>query len=112
MPNQKHPGIVREALFGGVGTVRVTSPLAGDSGPFTAVLACELAPSGSVGPHVQEEFPEVVLGCAGSGLATVDGVPHALDPGDAVYLPLGAVLAIDNRSSELPLTYFIVKARS
>jgi quercetin dioxygenase-like cupin family protein len=112
MPNQKHPGIVREDLFGGVGRVRVQTPLAGESGPFTAVLACELAPAASVGPHVQEEFPELVLGCAGSGLATVDGVPHLLDPGDAVYLPLGSVLALDNRSDELPLTYFIVKARS
>jgi quercetin dioxygenase-like cupin family protein len=112
MANQKYPGIVREDLFGGVGTVRVASPLAGESEPFTAVLACELAPSASVGPHVQEEFPELVLGCAGSGIATVDGVPHALDAGDAVYLPLGSVLAIDNRSSELPLCYFIVKARS
>jgi quercetin dioxygenase-like cupin family protein len=112
MANLKHPGIVREDLFGGVGSVRVMSPLVGDSGPFTAVLACELAPSGSVGPHVQEEFPELVLGCAGSGIATVDGVQYALDPGDAVYLPLGSVLALENRSSQLPLVYFIVKARS
>ncbi|HEY2733752.1 MAG TPA: cupin domain-containing protein [Polyangiales bacterium] len=112
MPNPKNPEIVRSDLFGGIGSVRVTSLLSGAAEPFTAILSCELAASGSVGPHRQEEFPEIILGCAGSGVATIDGVAHPLEPGDALFLPLGAVLAIENRSSASALCYFIVKARS
>lgn len=98
-------------LFNGTGQVRVWSLLQGASGPFTAVLSCELAPAGSVGRHVQQEFPEVVLGLAGEGEARVDGAPHRLDPCSAIYLPLGATLEIVNRSDRAPLRYVIVKAR-
>jgi quercetin dioxygenase-like cupin family protein len=97
-------------LFGGIGEVSVVSLLA-PQGPFTAVLLCELSAGGSVGRHVQEEFPEIVVGLAGEGRATIDGREHALGPGSTVYLPLGSVLAIENRSAEEPLTYLIVKAR-
>lgn len=107
---QSRPVFVHTALFGGEGTVTVASALA-ESGPFTAVLACELAPSGRVGAHQQQEFPEIILGSDGEGTATVDGVPLPLNPGDAVYLPLGAVLTLENRSAARPLRYFIVKAR-
>jgi glyoxylate utilization-related uncharacterized protein len=98
-------------LFGGAGEVRVWSLLHGPSEPFTAVLTCELAPAGAVGRHVQQEFPEVVLGIVGDGEARVDGAPHRLGPSSAVYLPLGATLEIVNRSESEPLRYLIVKAR-
>jgi quercetin dioxygenase-like cupin family protein len=81
------------------------------SGPFTAVLLCELSPGGSVGRHVQEEFPEIVIGLSGDGQTTIDGQARALGPGDTVYLPLGSVLSIENHSAGEPLTYLIVKAR-
>jgi quercetin dioxygenase-like cupin family protein len=103
---------VQTNLFGGVGEVRVLSLLHGASAPFTAVLACELAPGGSVGAHVQQEFPEVVIGVGGDGEARVNGAVHALDACSAVYLPLGAVLEIVNRSEHEPLRYLIVKAQS
>ena len=103
---------VHENLFGGRGSVRVTSLLDGDADPFTAVLACELAPGGSVGPHRQEEFPELVIGLGGAGAATVDGSAHPLGAGDVVHLPLGSVLSIENRSNHEPLHYLIVKARA
>ncbi len=80
--------------------------------PFAAVLYCELDPGGSVGRHVQEEHPEIVVGLDGIGEARVGDLPHPLGPGDVVHLPLGAVLAIENRSSDAPLTYLIVKARA
>ena len=102
---------VRTDLFGGRGEVRVASLLAGEAPPFTAVLWCELAPGGSVGPHVQEEFPEMVIGLDGDGSATVDGRVEPLVPGSAVYLPLGSVLSIENRAKEASLQYLIVKAR-
>ncbi len=98
-------------LFSGSGEVRVWSLLHTASEPFTAALSCELAPAGAVGRHVQQEFPELVLGIAGDGEARVDGVPQRLGPFSAVYLRLGATLEIVNRSASEPLRYLIVKAR-
>ena len=102
---------VRTALFGGRGAVRVWSLLGGAAPPFTAVLSCELEPSGSVGRHVQQEFPEIVIGIEGAGVARVDERVHPLGPGDLVHLPLGSVLSIENSSSDAPLRYLIIKAR-
>lgn len=102
----------REALFGGRGAVRVWDLLgARQAAPFTAALWCELDPGGSVGRHVQEQFPELVIGIEGRGEARVDDRICALGEGDAVHLPLGSVLAITNLSSEVPLRYLIVKAQ-
>jgi quercetin dioxygenase-like cupin family protein len=101
----------RTALFGGRGDVRVWSLLDTRAEPFTAILSCELSPGGSVGAHVQEHFPEVVIGVEGDGQATVNGTGHALGAGDVVHLPLGSVLAIENRSADAPLRYLIIKAR-
>jgi quercetin dioxygenase-like cupin family protein len=102
---------VRVDLFGGQGTVRVWSLLGDAAEPFTAVLSCELVPGGSVGRHVQEEFPELVVGLSGDGDAWVGEELHALSAGDTVYLPLGSVLSIANRSSVTSLRYLIIKAR-
>jgi mannose-6-phosphate isomerase-like protein (cupin superfamily) len=104
------PG-VHTNLFGGSGEVRVWNLLDADAGSFTAILSCELSPAGSVGSHVQQEFPEVVIGVDGDGQATIDGRIRSLCSGDAVYLPLGSVLAIENRSNDAPLRYLIVKVR-
>lgn len=106
------PQAVYDSLFGGVGQVRVLSLLQGASSPFTAALSCELAPGGRVGAHKQQDFPELVIGVGGDGEAHVDGVAHPLTAKHAVYLPLGAVLEIVNRSAHEPLRYLIVKARS
>src|SRR5882672_1918181 len=108
---EKGPAAVRSELFGGRGELRVWSLLDVEADPFTAVLSCELAPGGSVGPHLQEEFPEIVIGVEGHGEATVDARLHGLSSGDAVYLPLGSVLTIENRSPDEPLRYLIIKAR-
>jgi quercetin dioxygenase-like cupin family protein len=104
------PSTVYPSLFGGVGQVRVSSLLHGPSAPFTAALRCELAPGGRVGAHVQQEFAELVIGVAGDGEAKVNGVVHPLSSARAVHVPLGAVLEIINRSSDVPLGYVIVKA--
>jgi quercetin dioxygenase-like cupin family protein len=103
---------VRADLFGGSGEVAVWDLLGGRATPpFGAVLACELAPGGSVGKHRQQELPEVVIGLEGDGEASVNGVAQPLGPGDVAHLPLGAVLAITNRSATAPLRYLIVKAK-
>jgi quercetin dioxygenase-like cupin family protein len=108
---EKGPFAVQSGLFGGRGDVRVWSLLDREAGPFTAILSCELSPGGTVGPHVQQEFPEIVIGVDGHGEATVDGHRHALGSGDAVYLPLGSVLTIENRATDAALRYLIIKAR-
>jgi quercetin dioxygenase-like cupin family protein len=101
---------VQVDLFGGRGEVRVWNLLHHTAGPFTAVLSCALDPGGSVGRHLQEHFPELVIGVEGEGEASVDGQATLLSPGDVVYLPLGSILTIENRSHAVPLRYLIVKA--
>jgi len=102
---------VSDALFGGRGEVRVYNLLETPAPPFTAVLSCELSPGGMVGAHVQQADPEIVLGVEGDGVATVDDKTHALGAGDMVFLPLGSVLSLENRSSTAWLKYLIIKAR-
>jgi quercetin dioxygenase-like cupin family protein len=80
--------------------------------PFTALLACELEAGGSVGEHVQTEYPETVIVLEGRGQATISGRVVTLSPGAAVFLPLGQTLAIDNASASEPLRYLIIKAKS
>jgi mannose-6-phosphate isomerase-like protein (cupin superfamily) len=114
MTVRKGPVDVRPALFGGVGEVRVWNLLADHSHtphPITAVLSCELDPNGHVGRHVQQQFPEIVVGLSGDGEAWVDGKPTPLGEGDVVYLPLGSTLELRNHSSVAPLAYLIIKAR-
>lgn len=109
---RKGSGDRREALFGGEGAVTVWDLLGRMSAsPFVAVLSCELDPAGSVGRHVQEHYPEIVIGLEGDGEASVNGELRPLTPGQVVHLPLGAVLAITNRSKDEPLRYLIIKAK-
>ena len=78
--------------------------------PFRAVLSCELAESGRVGPLVQEHFDEIVIGLSGCGHVRVAGEEKAFGPGAVIHLPLGATLEIVNERSDAPLRYLIVKA--
>lgn len=111
MWSRDRPHDVRTALFGGQRAVRVWSlPNAELAAPFAAVLACELEPGGSVGPHVQAQFAEVVIGVSGHGTADVDGVASPLEAGSVVDLALGRALAIRNGSETNALRYLIVKA--
>lgn len=112
MWNREHRHDVREALFGGRACVRVWDIAPSPTAPFTAVLACELEAGGSVGTHVQEHFPELVIGLEGTGSVEVNGARSELGSGRVVELPLGHTLAISNDSATAPLRYLIVKARS
>lgn len=82
----------------------------GPRAPFGAVLACELEPGASVGPHVQEHFSEIVVAVAGRANASVDGQRVELAAGGVVELPLGHVLSLENASLDAPFQYLIVKA--
>lgn len=100
----------QDSLFGGRGAVYVWDLLRQKQAPpFSAVLYCELEVGGEVGKHRQQRDPEIVIGVAGSGVAIVDDVECALEPGAVVHLALGATLSIRNKGSE-PLEYLIVKA--
>ena len=101
----------REQLFGGQGAVFVWDLLPGPLEPFSAVLACELEPGGSVGKHSQQRDPEIVICIEGDGVAEVSGTEHLLRPGAAVQLPYGETLALRNNSAERPLRYLIIKAQ-
>jgi len=103
---------VRRDLFGGRGAVKVYNLAPQPMAPFAAALWCELDPSGVVGRHRQEHFPELVVGLEGEGEATVDDQLVPLRPGSVVPLPLGSVLAIRNGRDDAPLRYLIVKARA
>jgi hypothetical protein len=104
------PHDCRPRLFGGKGEVRVWSLLDAPLLPFRAVLACELSPAASVGVHVQEQCPELVIGVSGVGSVAVNGVASRFGPGTVVELPLGHTLALENDSDHEPLRYFIIKA--
>jgi quercetin dioxygenase-like cupin family protein len=102
----------RAALFGGKGAVLVWDLLgAARLPPFSAALACELEPGGSVGAHVQQRDPEIVICIEGRGVAEVDGEPQALAPGALVALPHGSTLALRNEDEREPLRYLIIKAQ-
>ncbi len=93
-----------------MGEVRVWD-LGAATPPFTAVLYCELDPGGRVGAHVQQADHEVVVVVAGEAVLYVDGMARGCATGDAVAVPLGAKLEIDNASAEAPVRYVIVKAK-
>ncbi len=105
------PPQVRENLFGGHGQVLVWNLLQGTAAPpFTAVLSCVLDDGGRVGPHVQHEYDEIVVGLTGCGEVKVAGQARPFGPGAVVYLPLGDNLEIINETGNGPLRYLIIKA--
>lgn len=105
------PHDTRHELFGGKGSVRVWALTPAPALPFTAVLACELEAGGSVGPHVQDQFPEIVVGVSGRGSTSVNGLAVAFMAGSVVELARGQVLSIVNESAWEPLRYLIIKAQ-
>lgn len=109
MWNRDTPHDVRSELFGGRGCVRVWSSTARPIAPFRAILACELDPGASVGPHVQAEFAELVIVVSGVGRARVGERGHELASGVVLELALGETLSLENASETDPLRYFIVK---
>ena len=113
-PPRPSPLVARSAarrdLFGGAGEVKVWSLLRPDAlDPFRAALWCELEPKGSVGAHVQEQYPELVICLAGEGVVSAGGQAYTFIPGACVPLAQGEILRIENRL-DAPLSYLIIKA--
>lgn len=108
--NRALPHDFRQALFGGAGVVRVWSLVGAPLLPFTAILACELEAGASVGTHLQDQYPEIVIGISGTGRVVVNGAPSAFGAGSVVQLPRGYTLAIANESTDSVLSYLIIKS--
>src|SRR4051794_16442118 len=51
-------------------------------------------------PHSHNDFDEINYGLAGVTTFTVDGEVRELHPGEAVFIPRGAIHAFENRSGE------------
>jgi quercetin dioxygenase-like cupin family protein len=102
---------VKRDLFGGQGDVVIWDLLGANTlAPFEAVLACELAPGGSVGTHIQDAFPEIIIVTAGDGTMSVGGNERRVSAGSLVLLKQGETLAITNTDALESLHYIIVKA--
>jgi uncharacterized RmlC-like cupin family protein len=50
--------------------------------------------------HSHDSFEETNYGLAGVTTFTVDGELHELHPGEVVFIPRGAVHAVENRSAD------------
>ena len=68
------------------------------SGGGATALECSV-PAGAVmpAPHSHDGFDEITYGLAGVTTFTIDGEQHELHPGEAVFIPRGAVHAFVNR---------------
>lgn len=111
MFDRTQPHDARQDLFGGRGIVRVWALVPAPARPFTAILACELEAGASVGTHVQQDYPEIVVAVSGAGAVLANGQRSAFRAGNVVELPLGHTLSIENESSDVPLRYLIIKAQ-
>ena len=50
-------------------------------------------------PHYHKDFEEAVYGLSGTLTMTVDGQPHEVRSGEALFVPRGAVHHFDNKQS-------------
>ncbi|MBS0562067.1 MAG: cupin domain-containing protein [Proteobacteria bacterium] len=70
-----------------------------DTGGGLDLFEMTLQPSGRMPvPHHHRNWDETVYGLAGTVTFTLDGVPHAIAPGETLFIPRGAVHGFDNRS--------------
>ena len=58
-------------------------------------------PGGGAVPEHRDPTEEYIYVLEGSGTITVDGAPHALSPGSAVFMPAGATVSYQNGEQAL-----------
>jgi quercetin dioxygenase-like cupin family protein len=69
------------------------------SGGSATAFECEVpADAVMAAPHSHDGFDETNYGLAGVTTFTVDGETRELRPGEAIFIPRGAVHAFENRS--------------
>lgn len=70
----------------GTGTWRTL--ICGDRASSDSIVAglAEFGPCETLNPHRHSQ-PEVYFGVGGDGVVTIDGKPHVLQPGTAIFIP-------------------------
>ncbi|WP_420327574.1 cupin domain-containing protein [Mameliella sp.] len=70
------------------GTVRWRTLFSADKTSTSGMVmgVAEFGPAGTLLPH-RHSPAEIYFGLEGSGIVTIDGVPHELTPGTALYIP-------------------------
>lgn len=73
------------------GTVRWKTLFDGDRTATSSMVlgVAEFGPAGTLLPH-RHTPAEIYFGLSGTGVVTIDGVPHEINPGVAVYIPSDA----------------------
>ena len=69
----------------------------------------EFEPHGRLLPHLHDP-PEFYLGLEGSGVVTIDGTPHEIRPGVAIYVPANAEHGTQAGPDGLRFTYGFAEA--
>lgn len=92
------------------GTLHWRSLISGESGGSTGLVCgiAEMTPGQHFALHRHAE-PEVYFGLEGEGTVMIDGVPHLLAPGVALYIPGWAEHGVPGVSQ--PLRWFYSFAR-
>ena len=71
------------------------------SGGRATAFECDVPAHAAMGaPHSHDGFEETNYGLAGVTTFTVDGQQRELHPGEALFIPRGAVHAFENRGGE------------
>jgi quercetin dioxygenase-like cupin family protein len=85
-----------------VGPVGVTFVLeAEQTGGSLTAFECEVPAAAKVpAPHSHDGFEETIYGLEGTITFTVEGVDHEVGPGQAAFIPRGAVHGFVNRGDE------------
>ncbi|SHI85439.1 cupin domain-containing protein [Wenxinia saemankumensis] len=73
------------------GSVRWRTLFSADRTPTADFVlgVAEFGPAGTLAAH-RHDPAEFYFGLSGSGIVTIDGIPHAIGPGIALFVPAGA----------------------
>lgn len=96
----------------GYGTVRWRTLFDADRTPTSDMVVgiAEFGPHGTLLPH-RHAPAEVYVCTAGEGTVTVDGAPHALRVGTALFIPADAEHGVVAGPAGLTFTYVFPRAR-
>jgi quercetin dioxygenase-like cupin family protein len=85
-----------------VGAIGITFLLeAEQTGGALTAFECDVPAAAKVpAPHSHDAFEETIYGLTGTVTFTIEGTDHDIVPGEAVFIPRGAVHGFVNRGAE------------
>jgi quercetin dioxygenase-like cupin family protein len=86
-----------ETIHAGPVAITFVLEAAQTGGALTAFECAVPAAAMVAAPHSHDAFEETIYGLAGRITFTVEGTEHEVGPGDAVFIPRGAVHGFVNR---------------